>query len=66
MLHAPSRRTLLRGAAASALAVPLAGLFGRRAEALARVEPIASPYGPVAPVLDRSTGLPLLQRGSPI
>lgn len=57
----PSRRTLLRGAAASALAMPLSGLFGRRAEARARLEPIASPYGAVAPVLDDTTGLPLLQ-----
>jgi hypothetical protein len=56
-----SRRALLRGAAASALAVPLAGLFGRRAMALSRLEPVASPYGPVAPVLDQTTGLPLLQ-----
>jgi hypothetical protein len=56
-----SRRSLLRGATASILAVPLAGLHGRRANALARIEPIASPYGPVAPVLDQTTGLPLLQ-----
>ena len=56
-----SRRTLLRGAAASALAAPLLGLHGRRALALTRLEPIPSPYGPVAPVRDRSTGLALLQ-----
>jgi uncharacterized protein len=56
-----SRRSLLRGAAASALALPLSGLSLRRAEALARLEPIASPYGPVAPVKDMVTGLPLLQ-----
>ncbi len=58
---APSRRMILKGAAASALALPLSGLFGRRAEARARLEPIASPYGPVAPALDQTTGLPLLQ-----
>lgn len=56
-----SRRTLLRGAAASTLAAPLLGLAGRRAEALTRIEPIPSPYGAVAPVKDLSTGLPLLQ-----
>ena len=56
-----TRRTLLRGAAASALAMPLLGLHGRRAAALTRLEPIPSPYGPVAPVRDRSTGLALLQ-----
>lgn len=57
----PSRRRFLQGAASSALAVPLSGLFGRRAAALGRLEPIASPYGPVAPVADQVTGLPLLQ-----
>jgi hypothetical protein len=38
-----TRRSLLRGAAATALAAPLAGLFGRRAAALARLEPVPSP-----------------------
>jgi hypothetical protein len=47
------RRALLRGAAASALAVPLLGLHGRRAAAPARIEPVPSPYGPIAPVRDR-------------
>lgn len=61
MLNHTNRRALLRGAAASALALPLAGLSLRRAEALTRLEPIASPYGPVAPVRDQITGLPLLQ-----
>lgn len=28
---------------------------------MARIEPIASPYGPIAPVKDQITGLPLLQ-----
>ena len=56
-----SRRTLLRGAAASALAAPLVGLSARRAAALTRIEPIPSPYGAVAPVKDITTGLPLLQ-----
>jgi secreted PhoX family phosphatase len=58
---ATSRRSLLRGAAASLLAAPLSGLYGRRASAMARIEPIASPYGPIAPVKDQITGLPLLQ-----
>jgi hypothetical protein len=56
-----TRRTLLRGGPASALAAPLVGLAGRRAAALTRIEPIPSPYGPVAPVRDLTTGLPLLQ-----
>ena len=60
-LSSLTRRTLLRGAAASALAAPLLGLQNRRAGALMRLEPIPSPYGPVAPVRDRTTGLPLLQ-----
>jgi hypothetical protein len=38
-----SRRALLRGAAASALALPFAGLASRRAAALGRIEPIVSP-----------------------
>jgi hypothetical protein len=56
-----SRRGVLRGATSSLLAVPFASLAGRRAVALTRVEPIASPYGPLTPVLDQTTGLPLLQ-----
>jgi hypothetical protein len=56
-----NRRTLLRGAAAATLAAPLGGLSARRARALTRVEPIPSPYGPIAPVKDMTTGLPLLQ-----
>ena len=43
MFATPTRRSLLRGAAASLLALPLASLSGRRASALARIEPIASP-----------------------
>lgn len=58
---APSRRLFLQGSAAAALAVPLAGLSGRRAQAVARLDPIVSPYGRIAPVLDQTTGLPLLQ-----
>lgn len=56
-----NRRTLLRGAAASALALPFSGLASRRAAALGRMEPIVSPYGKIAPVKDMTTGLPLLQ-----
>jgi hypothetical protein len=56
-----NRRTLLRGAAASALALPFAGLASRRAAAFGRIEPIVSPYGKIAPVKDLTTGLPLLQ-----
>jgi uncharacterized protein len=61
MLTQTNRRALLRGAAASALALPFAGLSCRRAEAMTRLEPIASPYGPVSPVKDQVTGLALLQ-----
>lgn len=61
MFTTPTRRSLLRGAAASMLALPFASLSGRRASALARIDPIASPYGPVSPVKDQVTGLPLLQ-----
>jgi uncharacterized protein len=56
-----SRRTLLKGAAASILTVPMLGLAARRAAAYARLELIASPYGPVSPVKDMVTGLALLQ-----
>jgi len=61
MTRLASRRGLLQGAAASALALPFAGLYSRRATALTRIEPIGSPYGPIAPVRDQVTGLPLLQ-----
>jgi uncharacterized protein len=59
------RRALLRSGAAaagaSALAGPLFGLFARQVQASARLDAIKSPYGPVAPVRDQTTGLPLLQ-----
>ncbi len=55
------RRALLRGTATAALAVPLSGLYGRQALVQGRMEPIPSPYGPVRPVADRTTGLYLLQ-----
>ena len=56
-----SRRSMLSCTAASALALPFVGLYTRRAEALTRVEPVASPYGAIRPVPDQTTGLPLLQ-----
>ena len=56
------RRAFLRGGAAlfggAALAGPLQGLMARQAMAAG---PIASPYGPIAPVADENTGLELLQ-----
>ena len=63
-----SRRQVLKGSAA-AMAVgaigSLGGLHANQAMAAAgdptRTAPIASPYGALAPVADRSTGLPLLQ-----
>src|SRR5918996_3799596 len=60
-----NRRSLLRygatAAGASALAGPLFSLFARQVQATTRLEAIKSPYGPVAPVRDQTTGLPLLQ-----
>ncbi|MEM8848408.1 MAG: alkaline phosphatase PhoX [Pseudomonadota bacterium] len=56
-----TRRTFLRGTSAALLAAPFASLYTRQAMANGRIEPIASPYGPLAPVADRTTGLPLLQ-----
>src|SRR6218665_543742 len=59
----PSRRSLLKSAGAAA-ALPFIGaltaLHAREALA-ATTARIASPYGPIAPVNDRTTGLPLLQ-----
>jgi uncharacterized protein len=51
------RRTILRGAAATALSVPLQNLMMRRAHGAQ----IASPYGPVSPRPCNNTGLNLLQ-----
>ena len=48
-------------AGASALAGPMFGLFARQVQAATRLEAIKSPYGPVAPGADQTTGLPLLQ-----
>ncbi|HIV71453.1 MAG TPA: PhoX family protein [Candidatus Aquabacterium excrementipullorum] len=59
----PSRRSLLKSAGAAA-ALPFIGaltaLHAREALA-ATTSRIASPYGPIAPVNDLTTGLPLLQ-----
>ena len=63
-----SRRQVLKGSAA-AMAVgaigSLGGLYANQALAAAgdasRMAPVPSPYGPLAPVADRTTGLPLLQ-----
>ncbi len=62
----PNRRRLLKGSAAMmAMGAmgSLGGLYARQARAAGdpvRTAPIPSPYGPLAPVADRSTGLPLL------
>ncbi len=63
----PSRRQFLKGSAA-AMAVgataSLTGLYSRQLLAASdpvRTAPITSPYGPLAPVADQSTGLNLLQ-----
>lgn len=61
------RRGFLRGtAAAGAIGGPFAALVARSAQAAVvenglQVEPIASPYGPIAPAQDLTTGLPLLK-----
>jgi len=68
MLETPySRRQVLKRGAAAVAAGTLASLgalYTRQAEAAARRDtrllPIPSPYGALAPVADRSTGLPLL------
>lgn len=63
-----SRRTLLKGgsaAIAAAFGAPIAALASRAAEAACQAAPASSlsvsPYGPIAPVNDLSTGLPILQ-----
>ena len=66
----PARRHVLKGSAA-AMAVGAIGSLGalQSRQALAapashppvRLAPLPSRYGPLAPVADRSTGLPLLQ-----
>lgn len=63
-----NRRALLRGGAKAGLAVALggvlSGLMSRQALAQAgsgQLEPAPSPYGPLFPVPDQNTGLPLLK-----
>jgi hypothetical protein len=56
-----SRRGFLRTTSHALLASPLLGLYSRQALATGRIETIASPYGPVRPVADRTTGLYLLR-----
>lgn len=61
----PARRNLLKGLAGGA-ALPFIGAFAALQAQQARAADgattlVASPYGPIAPVKDLSTGLPLLQ-----
>ncbi len=62
-----ARRSFLQGSGAFAAATftnSLAALYARNAEAAACggfSGQVAGPYGPIAPVADQSTGLPLLQ-----
>ena len=63
----PARRNVLKGSAA-AMAMgamgSLGALYSRQALAATesvRLSPVPSRYGPIAPVADRTTGLPLLQ-----
>ncbi len=60
----PARRSVLKSSAALAaasIAAPLAALSARQALAQGAMMPVDSPYGPIAPVNDLTTGLPLLQ-----
>lgn len=63
-----NRRSMLRGSAqaglTAALGGVLSGLMSRQAIAAGasgQLEPAQSPYGPIFPVADQSTGLPLLK-----
>ncbi|MDP9421334.1 MAG: PhoX family protein [Pseudomonadota bacterium] len=63
-----NRRALLRGGAKAGLVATIGGTFGglmsRQAMAATgsgQLEPAPSPYGPIFPVADESTGLPLLK-----
>lgn len=63
-----NRRSMLRGGAqvgiVTVLGGALNGLMTRQAMAATgsgQLEPAPSPYGPIAPVVDQNTGLPLLQ-----
>lgn len=64
MISSLSRRGFLRGSGAAAAATflgTLQMLQARQAMAAGGTLLVASPYGPVSPVLDLATGLPLLQ-----
>lgn len=62
-----NRRSVLKGSAAAMAMGTIASfgaLYSRQAAAVGdplQLAPVPSPYGPVAPVVDGSTGLPLLQ-----
>lgn len=62
-----NRRGLLRGGAQASMALALGGTFNalmsRQAMAAGtgQLEPAVSPYGPLFPVADQTTGLPLLK-----
>lgn len=62
--HSSSRRSLLKGAAGYA-AVSFVGTLqafqSRQAYAAESTTPVIGPFGPIAPVNDITTGLPLLQ-----
>jgi uncharacterized protein len=66
-LHNTGRRGVLKGSAAlaaTAIATPLAALHARQALAQQPTQPmlpVAGPYGALTPVVDLTTGLPLLQ-----
>jgi secreted PhoX family phosphatase len=59
----PLRRNLLKGVASAPIVAAFAALQAREAAAAANGASalVASPYGPIAPVNDLTTGLPLLQ-----
>lgn len=55
-----SRRSLIKGASALPFLAALSALHSRNAHASTVTSLVDSPYGPVAPVNDLTTGLPLL------
>ncbi len=62
------RRAILRGGAQSSLALAMGGVLGglmsqqaKAASGSGQLLPAPSPYGPVFPVADQNSGLPLLQ-----
>src|SRR5688572_29175350 len=54
------RRSFLRGTATAAAAIPLTAFISRAEASGEVIRPEAAGYGPIGPVNDHTTGLPLL------